>query len=108
VRTYKEAKGILSEVLSAYEFMDSQSLDVVRDRLGYKSPIPDYPFYVLVEVSGSNAQHNEEKLNKFLETVMEKCYVENGTVATDSQKINVSISENVQLLLVVLKRTEYF
>ncbi|XP_064643132.1 D-2-hydroxyglutarate dehydrogenase, mitochondrial-like isoform X2 [Lineus longissimus] len=88
IKTFKEAKGILAEVLSAYEFMDSQSMDVVRDRLGYKSPIPDHSFYVLIEVSGSNAEHNEEKLNLFLEKVMEAGYVENGTVATDSKKIS--------------------
>ncbi|KAM6063100.1 D-2-hydroxyglutarate dehydrogenase, mitochondrial isoform 2-T2 [Chlamydotis macqueenii] len=47
------------------------------------------PFYVLIETSGSNSTHDEEKLNKFLEQTMTSGLVTDGTVATDSKKIKM-------------------
>ncbi|CAH1775670.1 unnamed protein product [Owenia fusiformis] len=87
--TFKSAKGMLGEILSAFEFLDHQCIEVVEQHLdGVKSPLEtDYPFYVLIETSGSNAEHDEEKLNQFLESVMSKGTVQDGTVATDMTKI---------------------
>ena len=44
----------------AYEFLDEESMNCVRSNLKYKNPIGEFPFYVLVETSGSNADHDEE------------------------------------------------
>lgn len=40
--------------------MDSASLNTITDTTSMKNPIDDYPFYVLIETSGSNASHDEE------------------------------------------------
>ncbi|XP_069474229.1 D-2-hydroxyglutarate dehydrogenase, mitochondrial isoform X2 [Ambystoma mexicanum] len=45
------------------------------------------PFYLLIETSGSNTAHDEEKLNHFLEKVLALRLVTDGTVATNDKKI---------------------
>lgn len=50
---------------------------------------PENPFYVLVETSGSNSAHDEEKLSNFLEHVMATDLVSDGTLASDDKKIKV-------------------
>lgn len=52
--------------------------------------LSDSPFYVLIETSGSNSTHDEEKLNNFLEQAMTSDLVTDGTVATDEKKIKAS------------------
>ncbi|XP_048773712.1 D-2-hydroxyglutarate dehydrogenase, mitochondrial-like [Ostrea edulis] len=84
---FKESRHRLGEVLSAFEFMDSQSMTLVKENLKLASPIEDFPYYVLIETSGSNGSHDEEKLNDFLEHVMGSGLVEDGTVATELTKI---------------------
>ena len=52
--TFKFARQNLGEILSSCEFLDAGSLDVTRENLGLKSPLQDdYPFYMLIETSGS-------------------------------------------------------
>nr|XP_028586784.1 D-2-hydroxyglutarate dehydrogenase, mitochondrial isoform X2 [Podarcis muralis] len=45
------------------------------------------PFYVLIETSGSNSAHDEEKLSHFLEHVMASGLVVEGTLASEDKKI---------------------
>nr|XP_055156204.1 D-2-hydroxyglutarate dehydrogenase, mitochondrial isoform X2 [Nyctereutes procyonoides] len=45
------------------------------------------PFYVLIETSGSRAEHDAEKLNDFLEQALRSGLVTDGTVATDQMKL---------------------
>lgn len=84
---FKESRHQLGEVLSAFEFLDSQSMTVAKENLKMNSPIEDFPFYVLIETSGSNGKHDEEKLNQFLENVMSSGLVQDGTVTTELTKI---------------------
>lgn len=51
--------------------------------------LPESPFFILIETSGSNSTHDQEKLNNFLECVMASGLVTDGTVATDDKKIKV-------------------
>ncbi|CAG8546908.1 1603_t:CDS:10 [Dentiscutata erythropus] len=83
------SKEMLTEILSAFEFWDAQSLKLVKTHLnqGAKFPLDEYPFYVLIETGGSNKDHDEEKLANFLETVMEKGIVENGIIAQDNTQM---------------------
>lgn len=46
--------------LSAFEFQDETSMELVTTYLGLHNPIRKWPFYVLVETSGSNDNHDEE------------------------------------------------
>lgn len=85
---FREAKGQLSEILSAFELMDSRSQDYVHTVTGNKRPLEGaHPFYCLIETSGSNAEHDNEKLEKFLEFVMEKEIVSDGVVAQDETQV---------------------
>jgi len=85
---FREAKGQLSEILSAFELMDSHSQTLVHKVTGNKRPLEsEHPFYCLIETSGSNTEHDNEKLEKFLEYVMEKEIVSDGVVAQDETQV---------------------
>jgi len=92
-RTFALARTKLGEVLSAVEFADRAAIDFVLDReagTGVRDPLEQrYPFYVLIETSGSDEDHDTEKLHRFLEAAMEARggeadpVVQDGIVAAD-------------------------
>ena len=84
--TFRRAKGDLSEILSAFEFFDRQSFNLVlRHVQGAREPFDTQtPFYVLIETSGSNKDHDDEKLANFLESVLGDEVVADGVLAQDS------------------------
>ncbi|CAG9972050.1 unnamed protein product [Clonostachys byssicola] len=86
---FKEAKKQLSEILSAFELMDLQSQQLVsKVRPDVQKPLEDdHPFYCLIETSGSNAEHDYAKLEKFLEDVMAKEIISDGVVAQDETQV---------------------
>lgn len=85
---FVKAKEHLSEILSAFEFMDGKTQEFVARHSSNKRPIEgDYPFYILVETSGSNKDHDEEKLNGFFEDLLESGIVADGTVAQDTTQM---------------------
>ncbi|KAK2749531.1 hypothetical protein FQN55_003228 [Onygenales sp. PD_40] len=83
-KAFLEAKGHLSEILSAFELMDGRTQEMVHEVTGMKKPLDgSYPFYCLVETSGSNGEHDNEKLEAFLEHVMGESIVADGVLAQD-------------------------
>ncbi|KAF2964550.1 hypothetical protein GQX73_g9019 [Xylaria multiplex] len=85
---FREAKSQLSEILSAFELMDSYSQDMVHRVRQNKRPLDgEYPFYCLIETTGSNSEHDAEKLEKFLEDVMSKDIIADGVLAQDETQI---------------------
>jgi FAD/FMN-containing dehydrogenase len=87
-KAFIEAKGQLGEILSAFELMDQNSQKMVKEFTNNKAPLEEeHPFYCLIETSGSNAEHDNEKLEKFLEDVMEREIVLDGVVAQDETQI---------------------
>ena len=86
---FREAKAQLGEILSAFEMMDARSQNLVHTvRTDLKRPLDgEHPFYCLIETSGSNAEHDTEKLETFLEDVMGKEIVTDGVVAQDETQI---------------------
>ncbi|KAL5049426.1 hypothetical protein BDW71DRAFT_195431 [Aspergillus fruticulosus] len=83
-QAFGEAKKQLSEILSAFELMDGRSQKLVHTSTGNKYPLEgEYPFYCLVETSGSNAEHDMEKLETFLESIMGEGIVADGVLAQD-------------------------
>ncbi|KAH8776067.1 hypothetical protein F5882DRAFT_408732 [Hyaloscypha sp. PMI_1271] len=85
---FKAAKGQLSEILSAFELMDNQSQDLVQQVTKNRRPLESaHPFYCLIETSGSNSEHDNEKLQTFLEDVMEKEIVSDGVVAENETQV---------------------
>ncbi len=89
LKTLAEAKSYLGEILSAYEFIDLPAMKAVSENLRLNSPLADYPFYVLIETSGSNSAHDEDKLNSFLKNIMDNGTILDGTIATELSKIKV-------------------
>ncbi|AOA64211.1 D-lactate dehydrogenase [Komagataella phaffii CBS 7435] len=85
---FTQAKNELGEILSAFEFMDEDSQDLARKFIKQTHPLEEtYPFYVLIETSGSNKEHDDAKLETFLETSMENGIVSDGTVAQDEAQL---------------------
>ncbi|XP_035276490.1 D-2-hydroxyglutarate dehydrogenase, mitochondrial isoform X1 [Anguilla anguilla] len=87
LETFQCCRGMLGEILSAFEFLDSSCMKLLETHLKLVNPITESPFYILIETAGSNATHDEEKLHSFLETVMSSSLVDDGTVATEQAKI---------------------
>ncbi|KAK9113051.1 hypothetical protein Scep_020570 [Stephania cephalantha] len=84
-----EAKRKLGEVLSAFEFLDSQSMEMVLAHLdGTRNPLPSslYRFYVLIETTGSDPSYDREKLEAFLLQSMEGGLICDGAVAQDTNQ----------------------
>lgn len=85
----------MGEILSAVEVMDAATMEMVQQHLNLDSPIGEYPFYLIIETSGSSVEHDSDKLNKFLDTALTKHFVLNGTVVSDSNKYRVSFTDVV-------------
>lgn len=84
---FRAAKSRLSEIISAFEFMDAGSVKALQLAKDKSIPLESgmkYPFYCLIETSGSNAEHDQEKLESFLEHVMSEEIVADGVVAQDA------------------------
>lgn len=65
MQVFVRARQKLGEILSAFEFLDHQSLALTMKHLeGVRNPLPDTeaPFYLVVETSGSSETHDNEKL----------------------------------------------
>lgn len=65
VQVFVRARQKLGEILSAFEFLDQQSLELTLTHLeGIRNPLPDTqtPFYLVVETSGSNEAHDYAKI----------------------------------------------
>lgn len=88
VSLLRNAKEHLGEILSAVEFEDDVCMGLVQNQLGLKNPIGDHPFYMLIETSGSNEQHDAEKLEQFLELSVSSGLASDGTLATDFTKMD--------------------
>lgn len=87
-QAFKEAKGRLSEILSAFELMDGRTQKLVHQTTGNKMPLEgEYPFYCLVETSGSEGEHDMAKLESFLEHIMSEGIVADGVLAQDETQL---------------------
>jgi FAD/FMN-containing dehydrogenase len=87
-QAYKEAKHYLGEILSAFELMDSLSQDVVHCTTRNSPPLKGkYPFYCLIETSGSNTEHDSEKLEIFLDFLISEGIAQDGVQAQDETQI---------------------
>lgn len=88
-KVFVGARRELSEILSAFEFMDGKSQTLTARYLKADHPIESgqYPFYVLIETSGSNRDHDMEKLETFLGNAMEEELVDDGIIAQDETQL---------------------
>ncbi|KAI0348638.1 FAD-binding domain-containing protein [Trametopsis cervina] len=72
---YKEAKRQLSEILSAFEFIDRKAYEIAikhgQGRALNDDEVEGAECFVLIETSGGNREHDEAKLNGLLESLLE-------------------------------------
>lgn len=87
LKVAKKAKHELGEILSSCEMIDALSMDLVISHLKLKCPLSEYPFYMLIETNGSNQNHDEEKIDKFLELTMGEKLVLDGTATNEVSKM---------------------
>ncbi|KAM0750800.1 hypothetical protein T439DRAFT_325859 [Meredithblackwellia eburnea MCA 4105] len=89
---FGETRKQLGEILSAFEFWDQEGLDLVLHHTGQKAPFEGEPeggraFYVLIETSGSNKDHDDEKLGGLLESMLENGTISDGVLAQDETQL---------------------
>lgn len=86
---FVRAKKELGEILSAFEFMDLNSQKLTKHYLkGMDYPLSsEYPFQILIETSGSNKEHDDAKLDVFLEKLMDEGVVLDGVIAQDETEL---------------------
>ncbi|KAI3646988.1 hypothetical protein MP228_007209 [Amoeboaphelidium protococcarum] len=105
-KLYLEAKSRLAEIVSAFEFFDSSALQMVHQQMPHvRSPLPSQnvsssvgtnvnsqqDFYVLLETSGSNMEHDQDKLQSFLSDMMDgdnDQVIVDGVLAQDRAQAN--------------------
>jgi len=84
------SKKHLGEIVSAFEYLDQESVDMALDMLPdlmfRPSSGPDRMYYVVLETRGSNSNHDQEKLGYFLESAMESGHVVDGTLAQSAKE----------------------
>jgi len=98
LKAYHLAKHELAEILSSCEMMDRSSLDVPIKYFGMKNPLTSengHEFYMLIETSGINLTHDEEKLSAFVEKAINDSIIEDGTLTNETTKFNVRIRERI-------------
>uniref|UniRef100_A0A1A8GEP3 D-2-hydroxyglutarate dehydrogenase, mitochondrial n=1 Tax=Nothobranchius korthausae TaxID=1143690 RepID=A0A1A8GEP3_9TELE len=87
LKAFQLCRGMLGEILSAFEFLDSECMKLLNTHLKLSNPISDCSFYIVIETSGSDPSHDAQKLHNFLEEAMKLLLVTDGTVATEESKI---------------------
>lgn len=82
-----EISGCLTEQHRPAAHTENLFLTLLEAEVQGQGRVAESPFYVLIETSGSRAEHDAEKLNSFLEQVLGSGLVTDGTLATDERKI---------------------
>ncbi|XP_018022427.1 D-2-hydroxyglutarate dehydrogenase, mitochondrial [Hyalella azteca] len=82
------AKSMLGEILSSCEFIDASSMECVTKNLNLVCPVAAANCYLLLETSGSNGEHDQAKLEAFLERSMEESGVQDGTLASEPSRMS--------------------
>ncbi|CEP02331.1 hypothetical protein PBRA_008915 [Plasmodiophora brassicae] len=81
----KRTRGELGEILSAIEFEDRASFDMVLNHLpGAHDPLErSYPFYMLLEASGFCEESDSTRVGDLLSDLMDRSLIMDGTIAQD-------------------------
>ncbi|KAL0141952.1 hypothetical protein V8B55DRAFT_1493740 [Mucor lusitanicus] len=80
-KAFVMAKEDLSEILSAFEFWDSDSVGVVKSQMMQDVNYPiegEHAFYALLETQGSKQEHDQEKLDEYLGRLLETGVARDG------------------------------
>ncbi|KAG0172680.1 hypothetical protein DFQ30_009907 [Apophysomyces sp. BC1015] len=92
IQTYVCARKELPETLSAFEMLDSDSVQCVRNR-GHQHPrdtefpISDkHKLYVVMETAGTDDEFEQKKAERLLKTLFDKKIIQDGAIAADDEK----------------------
>jgi D-2-hydroxyglutarate dehydrogenase len=93
---FRLAKNELSEILSAFEFMDAESMQAVTQNLGLENPFQSIDkdlsvkskFYCLAETHGSCTEHDLKKIETFFSSLMSKNLCKNAIIAESSAQFS--------------------
>lgn len=88
-RAYLMVRKHCAEILSAFEFLDESCFSIVQGNPSApRNPFQErHPLYVLIETSGSNREHDEQKLQCLLEELMESETISDGFLAQDESQV---------------------
>ena len=83
----------LGEILSAFEFIDQEAYSLVLHHTGQTAPIKNVDgekasFYVLIETSGSNKEHDDDKMSSLMENLLDNEIIQDGVLAQDETQMN--------------------
>lgn len=109
ISIFNLAKIHLGESLSACEYFDMNCMNLVVERYNKKNPFNNVKgaFFVLVESSGMNFQHDEEKMKSFLEVLIKKSCCEDGILASSESQVD-SLWSLREFISPALRSEEYF
>ncbi|WFD32451.1 (R)-2-hydroxyglutarate--pyruvate transhydrogenase [Malassezia sp. CBS 17886] len=99
-KTFQLVRKHCAEILSAFEFIDQESFGIVQTHAvqSLRDPFEArHPMYVLIETSGSNKAHDDEKLQVLLEDLLESGTITDGVLAQDESQIRAlwSLRESI-------------
>ncbi|OCF35384.1 D-lactate dehydrogenase [Kwoniella heveanensis BCC8398] len=93
LEVFSQTKKHLGEILSAFEMFDKASYDAVKAHGGIKGrnvfeeqAQKEARFFCLVETSGSNAEHDAEKLSNLFESLLSASLILDGALAQDASQ----------------------
>ncbi|SAL96467.1 hypothetical protein [Absidia glauca] len=91
-QAYASARDELSEILSAFEFWDHDSVQLVQKTMLSDQIYPlnssSSPYYALLETQGSREDHDMQKLESYLEKNMTNGVIQDGVLAQDASQVN--------------------
>jgi FAD/FMN-containing dehydrogenase len=93
IDVYKVAKRELNEIMSAFEFMDSESMRSVQENLSLQNPFTNEiskkcEFYCLIETHGSIEEHDLDKIEKFYSKLSQLELCSDGIIAENKSQFN--------------------
>ncbi|KAJ1659549.1 D-lactate ferricytochrome c oxidoreductase [Dispira simplex] len=104
---YTLARTMLCDTLSAFEFWDHDSMELLfqGDSDAFQRPFAQahFPFYLLIETSSNSDEHNQHLLARYLERLLEDGLVSDGTMATNQTKFKALWGYRERIPLVALR-----
>jgi D-2-hydroxyglutarate dehydrogenase len=96
IDVFKLAKQELNEILSAFEFMDKESIISLSENLSLENPfkgtnsqvVKDCQFYCLAETHGSCQDHDLSKIEKFYESLKSDKLCSDAIIAENESQFN--------------------
>jgi D-2-hydroxyglutarate dehydrogenase len=106
VDVFNTSKQELNEILSAFEFVDRECMDVLKQNMNINNPFSNdianqCQFYCLVETHGSSDAHDREKLTNYLNILVDKNLCTDAIVAESMEQVRNlwSLRESVTVSL---------